>query len=166
MFRFFPLALRIMKKIHYILSPVFYFLIALAGRSLTAQGVNTWYPALVKPEYTPPGSLIGMTWTLIYILAAASLIIFVNRARNSPVFWSVILLYIINGVLNGLWSYLFFTKHLLGPAVFDAAILATTVALIMIMTRRYAYLASVLLLPYFLWVCFATYLAYDIFMLN
>ena len=155
-----------MRKIHYILSPLFYFLVALAGRVFTAQGVKTWYPTLVKPEYTPPGSFIGGMWTVIYILAAASLIIFINRARTAPVFWTVILLYIVNGVLNGLWSYLFFTKHYLGWAVFDASLLAVTVALIMILARRSAYLASALLMPYFLWVSFATYLAYDIFILN
>lgn len=155
-----------MKKIHYILVPLFYFLVALAGRIFTAQGVSSWYPTLVKPDYTPPGGLIGAMWTVIYILAAASLIIFINRARHSPVFWSVILLYIINGVLNALWSYLFFTMHFLGAAVFDAALLAATVAFIMMLARRYSYLASVLLMPYFLWVSFATYLAYDIFRLN
>jgi len=153
-------------KIYYILPPLFYFLIALAGRWFTAQGINSWYPALVKPVYTPPGGFIGAMWTIVYIFTAISLIVFISRARSSPVFWLVILLYIVNGLLNAFWSYLFFVQHFLGLAVFDAALLAATLTLIMIMARRYSYLASVLLMPYFLWVCSATYLAFDIFRLN
>jgi len=155
-----------MKLIHYILSPLFYLCVSLAGRYFTAQGVGTWYPSILKPAYTPPGSFIGIVWTVIYILAALSLILFVNRAKGAPLFYPVLALYIVNGILNAAWSYIFFTKHLLGPAVIDAAMLLITVLLIILLAWRYSTAASMLLVPYGIWVSFATYLTYAIYTMN
>lgn len=153
-------------RIHYILVPVFYGMIALAGRVFTARGLGLWYETLLKPAYTPPGWLISMVWLGIYFLTALSLISFINAARSSPGFGTVLRLYILNGILNAAWSYIFFVLHLLGPAVLAAAFIAGSVVMIIILARAYAYMACLLLLPYFVWATFATRLAYDIFMLN
>lgn len=155
-----------MKHIHYILSPLFYLIIALAGRYFTAQGVVTWYPSIQKPASTPPGSFIGIMWTIIYVLTALSLIFFINRAKGRSLFYPVLLLYIVNGILNAAWSYIFFTKHLIGLAVIDAAILSITVLLIMLLSWQCSRTASMLLAPYLIWVSFATYLTLAIHKLN
>lgn len=154
------------RHIHYILSPVFYFGVAASGRFFTSRGVSTWYPSLQKPWFTPPGALIGAVWTTMYILSAVSLILFVNRARGKPFFSLTILLYVVNGFVNALWSYIFFTKHLLGLAVVDAVLIAVTVALIMILVFPRSKASALLLLPYLVWVTFASYLTYAIARLN
>ena len=150
----------------YILSPLFYTGILLAGRWFTIQGIDPWYWSLSRPSYTPPGSFIGIVWTVIYILSALSLILYVNAAKGRQGFRPVIALYIINGILNAAWSYVFFTKHLPGPAVIDAGLIAVTVLFVIIYAWRYSHAAAVLLLPYLLWGSFATFLTYAIYKMN
>jgi tryptophan-rich sensory protein len=138
----------------------------IAGRMFTAEGLTEWYPAIIKPSYTPPGSLIGVVWTIIYILSAISLILFVNRGREVHKFWLIIGFFILNGIMNAAWSYLFFTKHLVGFAVIDAVLIGITVGLIMVLVWPYSKASALLLLPYLCWVSFASYLTYDIYTLN
>jgi len=154
------------KIIVYTLPTVFYLIVALAGRQFTSVGVSTWYPSLIKPSFTPPGSFIGIIWTIIYILSAVSLIYFMNTSKGRPFFIHIIGLYIVNGIINAAWSYIFFSMHLLGIAVINAALIGLTVLLIIISVWRYSRFSGILLLPYFLWVCFATYLSYAIYRLN
>lgn len=154
------------KHAIYILSPLFYICVALAGRLFTAQGLDDWYWTLSRPAYTPPGSFIGIMWTVIYILSSLSLILYVNAARGRRGFRSVIALYIVNGIVNAAWSYIFFTKHLPGPAVIDAGLIAITVLFIIIYVWRHSVTAAILLLPYLLWVSFAAFLTYAIYKMN
>ena len=155
-----------MRYLHYLLVPVFYLAVALAGSFFTARGVETWYIGLLKPEYTPPGFLIGIIWTAIYILTAMSLIMFINRGRNYPLFWMIIGLYIFNGIINALWSYIFFTGHMIGLAIVNAAAIAASVCAIMILIGRSNLPAALLLLPYLLWSTFAVGLTCHIYGLN
>jgi tryptophan-rich sensory protein len=103
---------------------------------------------------------------MIYILSALSLITFINKGRGKPFFWPVITLYIMNGIFNAAWSYIFFTKHLPGFAVIDAGLIWVTVLLLIICTWRYSSLAGILLIPYLGWVSFATFLTYVIYKMN
>jgi tryptophan-rich sensory protein len=154
------------RYLHYLISPLFYLGVMISGRMFTAEGLTEWYPSIIKPSYTPPGSVIGIVWTIIYILSAISLILFIDRGREARKFRLIVGYFILNGILNAVWSYLFFTKHLIGPAVIDAFLILVTVGLIMILVWPYSKVSSLLLLPYLLWVSFATYLTYDIFILN
>jgi tryptophan-rich sensory protein len=155
-----------MRRAHYILIPLFYFLVAFSGRLFTAEGVSSWYPTLAKPPYTPPGSLIGVVWTAIYILIALSFILFVNRARGERLFPLVSGLFIMNGLVNAAWSYIFFTMHNLALAVADAALILLTVLALVVLSWTHSKASSLLLLPYLAWTSFATFLSYRIFVLN
>ena len=150
----------------YILSPLFYICVSLAGRSFTSHGIDPWYQTIAKPSFTPPGMIIGIVWTVIYILTALSLIVFTNNAKGKTIFWPVFVLYIVNGIINAAWSYIFFTKHLLGPAVIAAGLIGVTVLLLIQFSRHYSKAASILLIPYLAWVSFATYLTYVIYRMN
>ena len=155
-----------LRYLHYLVVPVFYVVVALIGSSFTAQGVSTWYVAIAKPGYTPPGTLIGVVWTTINILTAFSFILFINRSRSYQLFWMVVGLYLFNGIINALWSYIFFTRHMMGLAIVDSAAIWASVAALMIFARQTSLLSSLLLLPYIVWVSFATYLTYIIYRLN
>lgn len=154
------------KRIHYVLSPLFYLVVLAAGRLFTLEGLDSWYPTLMKPTYTPPGELIAVVWTTIYALSAASLVLFVNRGRGSGKFWFVIGLYAVNGMINALWSYIFFVRHALGLAVIDAAAITLTVAAIMVDVWPHRRLSSLLLLPYLFWGVFAVSLTYSVYVMN
>ncbi len=155
-----------MKYASWIAAPLFYLLVAFAGGRFTAQGLGPWYQSLSKPAFTPPGNVIGGVWTIIYILSALSLILFVESGRGRRRFAAVLILYATNGVLNALWSFIFFTRHLLGLAVVDALLIWVTVALLVGATLRVSLWSALLLLPYLVWVSFATYLSYAIYRLN
>lgn len=155
-----------MKRLHYILVPAFYLGIFLAGRAFTSAG--TWYQSLVKPAVTPPGAVIGMVWTVIYILSASAFILYMNRSKNAApfLFRAIVGLFILNGILNALWSYLFFSRHLLGLAAADALGIFLSTGLIMVLAWPASRITSLLLLPYVCWTGFATYLTYEIYRLN
>jgi len=154
------------RYIIYFFPPLFYLCVALAGKAFTSQGIDPWYQTITKPPYTPPGSVIGIVWTLIYILTAISLITFVIKAGNTKIFLPLTALYLINGIINAAWSYIFFTKHLLGLAVLDAGLIWITVLLMIVSAWRYSKAASILLIPYLGWVSFAAYLTYVIYRMN
>jgi tryptophan-rich sensory protein len=156
----------LMGRLHYILVPLFYLGVSAAGSAFTARGLDYWYPALNKPSYTPPGSLIGVIWTVIYILTALSLILLINADPEKPLLSRLVGLFVLNGLLNAAWSYIFFTRHMIGWAVIGASLIGLTVLLMMAAAWPVSRISSLLLLPYLGWVTFATYLNFDIFRMN
>lgn len=154
------------KYLNYILPVLFFGTVSFLGRAFTSYGIPDWYQTLIKPPFTPPGYVIGIVWTVIYILAAISFILFINAGKGMPFYTMITGSYIVNGVINAAWSYIFFTKHLLGLAVLDAALIGITVAVMIALTWRSSKAASLLLVPYLCWVSFATYLSYTIYRLN
>jgi benzodiazapine receptor len=154
------------KYIHYLLAPLFYLIVARVGALFTSQGVTSWYPTIAKPSYTPPGIFIGIMWTIIYILSAISLFLFVNKGRGKRMFWPVISLYILNGITNASWSYVFFVRHELWLAVISAVLIWLTVGILIISIWKISRIAGLLLMPYLGWASFATYLTYVIYQMN
>lgn len=150
--------------IRYLPVPLFYLVVALVGSAFTSPD-SAWYRTLNKPSFTPPGSVIGVVWTVIYVLTATSLVVFLKRAEGSGG-GHILALYVINGILNALWSYIFFSKQMIGPAVVCSAVIATTVLLLIVVTWNRARPAALLLLPYLGWVSFATFLNWSIYRIN
>lgn len=140
-------------------------MVAVLGSWLTGQGME-WYDTLNLPGFTPPGYVISIVWTIIFILGTVSALLFWNKAKKGRDFGRVAWLFSLNAVLNVLWSYVFFVNHSLGLAVLEMTLLNLTTLLLMTLIKKTSKTAALLLLPYFLWVSFATYLAYQIWMLN
>ena len=125
-----------------------------------------WYDALNKPSFQPPNWLFGPVWTLLFILAAISAILIWNtRPHTDATYWIVGLL-LVNGVLNVLWSALFFGNKLIYPAIWDAGLLCLTSILIIVLAWRISRVGSILFIPYALWTGFATFLTWTIYELN
>lgn len=154
-------------KINYIIIPLITILVALTGSLLTGWG-TAWYHNLNLMSWTPSGGLIGMVWTILFILSTASALIVYNqkdRDRES-VFWLIMILFAVNAALNMMWSFLFFTFHLLSLAIIEAFMLGLSVVVLIILIWPRAKLAAILLIPYTGWVFFATYLTYNVWLLN
>jgi tryptophan-rich sensory protein len=152
-------------KWNYILIPIVVFLTSFIGSTLTDPN-SSWYKALKLPSFAPPGYVIGMVWTVIFILCAISAIIVWNKLPHNNLFWWIIGIFIVNAILNIGWSFLFFNQHLIFASIIEMIILnATTIALI-ILIWPLSRLAAGLLLPYAAWVSFATFLAINILRLN
>lgn len=139
-------------------------LVAMAGGLLTEIG--PWHLGLRKPFWQPPDWLFGPAWTLIFTLTVVAGVKAWNRAPDAAAQRLVILLFGVNGVLNVLWSALFF--HLRRPdwALVEVVPLWLSILAPMVVLGRWSPASRWLLLPYLAWVSFAAVLNLAIFRLN
>jgi tryptophan-rich sensory protein len=128
---------------------------------LATDTSSAWYTTLRKPSWQPPAWLFGPVWTTIYLLLAISAIIAWNNTSGSGR-TAIMLLYGINGLFNLAWSYIFFRGHSPFWAGIDILAVWGTILLLMIRTWPVSPTASLLLLPYLLWVTFASILNWAI----
>ncbi|MDO8556993.1 MAG: TspO/MBR family protein [Candidatus Jorgensenbacteria bacterium] len=162
-------------KLNLFVIPIITIATAVIGGLITSGGM-AWYETLKLPWFTPSGNIIGSVWTVLFVLTAISAIIFYNAARRNITFSWVIVIFILNAILNVAWSYLFFYKYAVAAATFEAGLLSATVIALVILIWQASLragrnaallrLASVLLIPYAVWVIFATYLTFSVWTLN
>lgn len=152
-------------KINYFLIPLIVLLVSFLGGQITGSGMD-WYKTIKLPSWTPPGWVIGLVWTFIFILCAISVILFWNLQPKPIYFYWIIGLFILNAIFNIFWSYLFFGQHLIGLAVIEAFLLGLSVLALILLIWPFSLLVASLLIPYCGWVFFATYLTYNIWLLN
>ena len=154
-------------KANYIIIPLITILVALTGSVLTGWGI-AWYHGLNFMSWTPSGMLIGIVWTILFILSTVSALIVYNQKNRAgeSAFWLIMILLAVNAALNIMWSFIFFTLHFLSLAIIGAFILGLSVAALIILIWPRTKLAAILLIPYAGWVFFATYLTYSIWLLN
>ena len=140
-----------------------YAIVSIAGGMLT--DIGPWYRALVKPSWQPPDWLFGPVWTTIFILAAVSAAL-AWRAAGETQRRMVVILFVANGILNVGWSLLFF--HLKRPllAGLEVMLLWASIVALIWYVQRFSRPAAWLLVPYLLWVSFATVLNWTIVALN
>ena len=136
---------------------------ALAALAVASLGglltdIGPWYKALVQPAWKPPDFWFGPAWTTIFILAAAAGVIGWRAAPNATTRQWLLALFGLNAALNSLWSLLFFKLQRPDWALAEVGMLWLSIAALMWAMRSYAPRASVLLLPYLLWVSFASVL--------
>ncbi len=129
-----------------------------------AVSPDSWFATLKKPSITPPSWVFAPVWTLLYALmgiSAAMVIVYKNRdARIGMFFFTTQLL------LNFLWSIIFFGLHLPFVAFIDILLLISTVLLTFWKFLRTSKPAAILLIPYILWISFASVLNFKIWRLN
>lgn len=136
------------------------------GGVATAAGVADWYPTLVKPVWTPPAWLFGPVWTLLYASMAVAAWIVWKESGGFGGARGALSLHLVQLAFNAAWSWLFFGLRRPGLAAIEIvvlwiAILATTVAF-----AGRSRIAAALMVPYLLWVTFASALTFAIWRLN
>lgn len=132
---------------------------------LTAGDVATWYPTLVKPWFTPPSWVFGPVWTTLYFLMGVALYLVWRRAE-SRARRTALVLFAVQLALNAAWTLVFFgAREILGGLAVILALLAVLVATVAAFARVDRR-AAALLVPYALWVGFATLLNVGIWRLN
>jgi len=154
-----------MFKLNYILIPLFVAIIVLFCSLIATQGIG-WYNLLKLPSFIPTIVVGSIIFIIIFILTAFSALLYWNRAYRNFRFLIVIILFIINGILVFLWSYLFFNLHLVGAAIVEMLFLETTIIALIALTRHSSRTASIFLYPYAIWIVFVIYLVYQILLLN
>jgi tryptophan-rich sensory protein len=144
---------------------------ALAATAVGALGalmtdLGPWYVNLHKPSWKLPDWLFGPAWTVIFGLCALSGYFAWCNAPNRGGRDGVLALFALNGFLNVLWSALFFRLERPDWALTEAGLLWLSILLMIIALARYSKTASVLLVPYLVWVSFATVLNWAVVQLN
>jgi tryptophan-rich sensory protein len=140
-------------------------LAGILGSLFTTTGEGSWYSSISKPEFTPPGWVFGPVWTTLYAIMGISLYL-ILEAGNSPLKKPAIALFSIQLFLNFLWSMLFFGIGSPFLALIEIIFLWIAIAATIFFSWRVSKNAALLLIPYILWVSFAAFLNYSIFLLN
>ncbi len=150
----------------FIICLIISFLPGVIGVMFTYKSIPGWYALLQKPVLTPPNWVFAPIWTILYILMSFTLFFLVKKAGKLSYIKLALFLFILQLILNGLWSYVFFgLKSLLG-GIF---IIIPLWIVIIICIREFNFISNIsswLMLPYLLWVSFAAYLNIAIFLIN
>ena len=145
--------------------PAIVFLGFLSGRLANSGYGNRWFDALAKPDLMPPGWAFGVAWTMLYIFMGLALAIIIH-ARGARGRGLAVGLFLVQLLLNLLWSPLFFRAHQVDNALGLILMLFALVAVTALLFWRIRRGAGLLLLPYLAWLAFASFLNYEIGRLN
>jgi tryptophan-rich sensory protein len=138
----------------------------LIGAIFTTPAINNWYASLKKPSFQPPSWLFGPAWTLLFLLMGIALVLVWRKALPFGEVRVAVYVFAIQLVLNILWSVLFFGAKVPLAGLIDIAVLWVAILLTIIHFWSISPPAGILLLPYILWVSFATVLNAAVVMLN
>ncbi|MDR6549686.1 TspO/MBR family protein [Paenibacillus qinlingensis] len=126
-----------------------------------------YYATLKKPSWNPPAKLFGIVWAVIYALISASVaIVYISTDGFQQASTSYVLILLINYVANQAFTFFEFKLKNVRLAFLDTVLVAITTFMLIYATIPYSKLAAWLLVPYLLWSCFATLLAWTIYQLN
>lgn len=127
--------------------------------------INTWYLSLEKSSLTPPAIVFPLVWSVLYLMIALSGW-WLWEHRNHSSAKMCLLFFSIQMLLNWSWSPLFFYFHFIGMSVICILLLSFFTLITILKTRHQFKLSSIMLMPYFLWLLFASYLNIVIWILN
>jgi len=130
------------------------------------ESISNWYAQLQKPNITPPDWVFGPVWTILYLLMGISVFIIWNKGLDYPKVKQALVLFLIQLALNAAWTPLFFGLHLILPALIEIMLLWLAILATLSAFKRISPRASMLLLPYLIWVGYAVILNGSICYLN
>lgn len=135
------------------------------GGAITATSVGTWYQTLQKPSFNPPDWLFGPVWTVLYVMMAVAAWLVWRRAgfKNGRTALSAFLIQL---GLNLGWTVLFFGLQAIGLALIEIVVLLAAIVVTATLFWRIDRWAGALLVPYGLWVAYATSLNAALWRLN
>ncbi len=141
------------------------FLPGVIGGFFTANNLYPWFNSLAKPSFSPPSWVFSPVWTVLYTLMGISLFL-ILKADNSKNKTLGLVFFTIQLVLNGLWSIVFFGLHQILLAF--GVIIALLIFIILSIFEFYkvSKTSAYILIPYVIWVSFASVLNFSLYLLN
>lgn len=139
--------------------------VAAAIGAAASVGASTFYAQLVKPGWAPPASAFGPVWSVLYLLMGVAAWLIWRRPgeRNFSI---ALTLFVVQLAVNAAWSWLFFAWRNGAFAFVEVLTLLTLIAATIAAFWRISRWASVLMLPYFAWVCLASALTWSVWQSN
>lgn len=124
------------------------------------------YKNLVQPELSPPGWVFPVVWTVLYLLMGIASYRVYNSDADSAAKKSALMFYALQLVFNFLWTIIFFRLQARGFAFLWILVLLLLIIITTVKFYSIDKTAGYLMIPYILWVCFASYLNFTIWQLN
>jgi len=122
-----------------------------------------FYARLNKPSWSPPAGVFGPVWFVLYLLMGVSAWLVWRSPGESR---TALVLFVVQLAANALWSWLFFAWHQGALAMADVLILLALIACTVAAFWRTSRLAALLLVPYLIWVSFASMLTWSVWRAN
>ncbi|MDP2704398.1 MAG: TspO/MBR family protein [bacterium] len=146
-------------------------LAGIIGSFFTISAIPVWYAGLTKPMVNPPSWVFGPVWTALYaLMGIAAWLVWKQWSQGSPSTQlrvkTALTVFGLQLFLNAIWSIIFFGFKSPGWALVDIVALWLAIVWTMIVFYKISKPAAYLLVPYLLWVGFASYLNYSIWILN
>jgi len=126
---------------------------------------NLWFSTLEKPALYPPPATFGIVWSILYVMIGLAFA-GVCSAWGSRGRVLAIVVFVVQFVLNLMWSPVFFAMHQLDTAFVIIVAMDVLVAVCVVLFWRIRRWAGLLLLPYLAWILFASLLSWQIWQLN
>ena len=139
---------------------------AAIGSMVTRPAVAGWYVTVQKPVFSPPNEVFAPVWTILYMLMAVALYLVWHKRENGVRDNLALQLFAVQLTLNVFWSVVFFGLHSIGGGLILICLLGMT---LLATIRRFwsiSKFVAACLIPYFLWLSFATVLNFAIWRLN
>jgi len=136
------------------------------GSFVTTDSITTWYVNLSRPSFTPPGWTFGVVWPILYVMMGISAFLIWNKGIEKRQVKVALGLFILQLILNGLWTPIFFGLHMLALALIEIVLLWIAILMTILVFWRISKPATFFLLPYILWVSFAVVLNAAFYFLN
>ncbi len=123
------------------------------GVILMGTGATSdWYTSMNKAPWTPANWVFGAAWTFIMLCFSIYMTFLYLKQPTAK----VITLFVIQFILNVAWNYVFFNQHLVGIGLATIAALTFIVTIFLVTYLPLLKFKSLLILPYFVWICIAT----------
>lgn len=133
----------------------------IVGSVFTMPSIPGWYAGLVRPELSPPNWIFAPVWTTLFLLMGlAAGLVWIKKDYRALAVFAVQL------VLNTTWSVIFFGLHSPGWAFVEIIFLWFAILATIIAFAKTSKAAAWMLMPYIIWVTFASYLNFMIWSLN
>ena len=134
------------------------------GSYFTINAIPTWYAYLNKPSFSPPNWLFGPVWLTLYLMMGIA--VYLNWIKNTKQAKFNVRLFFIHLFFNLIWTPVFFGLKDTLFALYIIIMIWIFIITMIINFRKVNKLSSILLIPYLLWVSFASLLNYFIWKLN
>lgn len=136
------------------------------GSLLTRPNIETWYVNIQKTSLTPPNQIFAPVWITLFVLMAIALYIIWSGRGKARTRRQAKLLFIAQLMANIAWSAIFFNLHRIGWSLVEIIFLDIMVTYCLLTFHKINRLAGWLMLPYLIWICFATVLNFSLWLAN
>ncbi len=145
---------------------VFCELAGIVGAVFTTPSIPDWYAKINKPSFNPPNWVFGPVWTLLYALMGIAAYLVWQQGIENKAVKNALFLFALQLILNILWSFFFFRLQSPFHALIEIILLWVLILATIVSFYQINKVAGLILVPYLLWVSFATLLNFSIYRLN